>query len=647
LTEEQLLSQLTSPSHTWRLATQREILRRGDNAVFDAGLVKLIDSNQPLAVRVAAVFTLKLLQGNKADAALSAAALKSELREFALRAMIDRKNDKDVPVKPLIDALTDANPRVRLVGAWGLGRVGSAQSAPAILPLTADSDFLVAHVAVKALVALNATDVCLNAVEPSTSPGVTLGALNVLKEIHDEKVVKGLIERAPKLADASTRSAAWRALCRLCYQEAEWDGGWWGTRPDRAGPYYKNAEWAGSEAVKTALHGALTTEKPEVIAALIVDLQKHQISFPEMPGIITKLAQTDPGFQGIQIEMLSTAKKLDAGQIATLQSLATNEKASASIRAKATRVLTKEPGNAPAMDAAADAIAPLLSLQQGAPELITLRDEFLHDPQFAKHVGYFAKLGESDSPAKKELAYSVLMNLAGSRLVKAEYKKSAADDLDSAWAKPANAIALLHAVGRMHADAYGDKVSSFLTDKNPAVVQAASMADETLRRKHGVPSTVTLIEAMKYEDVLAAVLKMKGDAVAGHDLFQRQGCIACHTVSPKEPQKGPMLGGISGRYNRSELCESIVKPSAKIAQGFETQWFKTSDGEVLDGFVSRESGDEVEVRNATGQAIVLKKANIVKRGKRDFSIMPEGLVAKLTPQDLANLIGYLESTSGK
>ena len=108
-----------------------------------------------------------------------------------------------------------------------------------------------------------------------------------------------------------------------------------------------------------------------------------------------------------------------------------------------------------------------------------------------------------------------------------------------------------------------------------------------------------------------------------------------------------MLGGISGRYNRSELCESIMKPSAKIAQGFETQWFKTNDGDVIEGFVSREGGDDIEVRNPTGVAVILKKKDINKRGKRDISMMPEGLVVKLTPEELASLIAFLESTTGK
>ena len=138
----------------------------------------------------------------------------------------------------------------------------------------------------------------------------------------------------------------------------------------------------------------------------------------------------------------------------------------------------------------------------------------------------------------------------------------------------------------------------------------------------------------------------KGDPKAGGELFVRQGCVACHTTSPDQPPKGPYLGGISARYSRPELAESILKPSAKIAQGFETQFFKTAD-DVLEGFVTRESADEVEFRNAAGISTVLKKQDIKSRGKRDISIMPDGLAAKLTPQELSHLLAYLQSLPAK
>jgi putative heme-binding domain-containing protein len=152
---------------------------------------------------------------------------------------------------------------------------------------------------------------------------------------------------------------------------------------------------------------------------------------------------------------------------------------------------------------------------------------------------------------------------------------------------------------------------------------------------------------MKYEDVVAEAIKIKGDAGQGRDLFLRQGCIACHTTTPNEPPKGPMLGGIATRYSRAELCESIMKPSAKIAQGFESQWFDTKKGEHVEGFVVREGADSVEVRNITGQSVIIETADIKARGKRDTSIMPEGLANNITPADLANLLAYLESLKAK
>ena len=60
-------------------------------------------------------------------------------------------------------------------------------------------------------------------------------------------------------------------------------------------------------------------------------------------------------------------------------------------------------------------------------------------------------------------------------------------------------------------------------------------------------------------------------------------------------------------------------------------------------FVTREGGDSVDVRNVAGQAITLEKADIAERGKRETSIMPEGLLNAFTPTDLANLLAWLES----
>ena len=84
------------------------------------------------------------------------------------------------------------------------------------------------------------------------------------------------------------------------------------------GPYYKNAKSAGDRSRKKALESALATEIPDNIRSLVVDLQKHSIAFPETQELIAKLAATDPTFQEVLIDMLSTTKNLEAADIATL-----------------------------------------------------------------------------------------------------------------------------------------------------------------------------------------------------------------------------------------------------------------------------------------------------------------------------------------
>ena len=151
------------------------------------------------------------------------------------------------------------------------------------------------------------------------------------------------------------------------------------------------------------------------------------------------------------------------------------------------------------------------------------------------------------------------------------------------------------------------------------------------------------LASLKFEDAIAEIVKVNGDAKLGARLFLRQGCSACHTVSPNEPLKGPLLQDITRRYKKEDLIESILKPSAKIAQGFESQFFQTHEGKVYDGFVVRESGDEIEFRNVAGLATILKKSEIEERGKREASIMPIGLADKLNAEQLAAILAYLDT----
>jgi putative heme-binding domain-containing protein len=148
---------------------------------------------------------------------------------------------------------------------------------------------------------------------------------------------------------------------------------------------------------------------------------------------------------------------------------------------------------------------------------------------------------------------------------------------------------------------------------------------------------------MTYEAALKRTLAAKGDAEKGKALFTSQSCVNCHTFADGQTPKGPHLVDIGKRAKPEELVESILKPSAKIAQGFETWTFRTDKGRSFTGFVVSEGSDVVQIREVTGVRRYLKQKEIDSRKKQDQSMMPEGLVAALTPEQLADLLAYLQS----
>src|SRR5262249_30833747 len=81
------------------------------------------------------------------------------------------------------------------------------------------------------------------------------------------------------------------------------------------------------------------------------------------------------------------------------------------------------------------------------------------------------------------------------------------------------------------------------------------------------PKNRNQIGNMTYEVAVRRALAAKGDAVKEKAFFKSQSCVACHTDADGQALKGPHLVDIGKRYSSAELAESILQPSAKIAQG--------------------------------------------------------------------------------
>ena len=255
-------------------------------------------------------------------------------------------------------ALSDKNPRVRLIAAWGLGRLGRAAVADSIVPLTIDTDPLVAHVAVNALVEMKAADACLAAIDNADAK-LTAGAAsaaNVLQQMHEPAVVGGMIARLERVKNPAVRTQVYRALTRLHSREKEWDGEWWQTRPDTTGPYFQPVGWSETARIADVIRRALSSESPQTVRALLIDCGANRVDLPE---VNERLLAVDPGDAALCRALLDTLvrqKHLSERQIAAARTIMDAETASPAIRAKTIQVLSWEWAGDAAIEAVVDAL---------------------------------------------------------------------------------------------------------------------------------------------------------------------------------------------------------------------------------------------------------------------------------------------------
>lgn len=263
---EELVNLLKSPSAVARLNASQELLRRGDQQGVAAALKIASDAQLPLYARLAGLYTYAQATGKDGITALVELTKDPAVKEHALRALADRKGIRgDVPEQPFLDALKDPSPRVQAAAIVGLGRLGRIEAATALLQTKVPASFVapvkdkegphatpnaaivLPHLAVRALVELNAVDAAVSAIK---GPDATL-ALWALRYMHDEKAVNGLIAAYKQSKDEKLKKQILVTLARLYRKEDTYDASWWwGTRPDSHGPYYKAVLWAGSPVIE-------------------------------------------------------------------------------------------------------------------------------------------------------------------------------------------------------------------------------------------------------------------------------------------------------------------------------------------------------------------------------------------------------------
>jgi putative heme-binding domain-containing protein len=134
------------------------------------------------------------------------------------------------------------------------------------------------------------------------------------------------------------------------------------------------------------------------------------------------------------------------------------------------------------------------------------------------------------------------------------------------------------------------------------------------------------------------------DKEHGHDMFKGSLCIACHRFGGEGGSAGPDLSALGGRFTVHDVAEAIVDPSKTISDQFAFDIFTRTDGSQIVGkLIEEKDGNDVIATSPYdfSATIDVPKADIKSTKKSPVSPMPPGLLSRLNPDELKDLLAYL------
>ena len=115
------------------------------------------------------------------------------------------------------------------------------------------------------------------------------GALRALRVDAQSKGHRGAHQEAVHgyTFPRSARRDILATLVRLHHREADYDGSWWGIRPDTTGPYFDPREWESSGRIASVLKTAVIDGDAETARFLRGELARRRVRLEGLPADAT------------------------------------------------------------------------------------------------------------------------------------------------------------------------------------------------------------------------------------------------------------------------------------------------------------------------------------------------------------------------
>jgi putative heme-binding domain-containing protein len=186
--------------------------------------------------------------------------------------------------------------------------------------------------------------------------------------------------------------------------------------------------------------------------------------------------------------------------------------------------------------------------------------------------------------------------------------------------------------------------------------RASRLPDRTLLSsiKNGLPGTSMPNFPMPDEKVLqvaafvrsltapAVSTQVPGDPERGRRIFFAAGrCSSCHMILGQGGHPGPDLSNSGADRTVPQLRESILKPSARIADGYRGITAVLKSGRTVQGVAKNQNNYSVQILDRAGQLHLLNRDEISKLEIMDASLMPP----VSDPDEAIHLVAFLARQS--